>query len=219
MTLLHCTHITRSLPVFTPSHPPALFTWNWSCRFSTFVRFCVTESMCNVLSSCFLGVAMVPLCASDILTGDYCHNLASVMTGFREKRSICRGSEGTRCWNYITCVAMLPAPPCYFRPILQLLCVIYPHEFGHFISSFTLSFASKNTSKHAQKRRFWRHCEINWNWIWVSVTGVKTQSGLLILEYNMTFDKNCNHLEAQNNLKFIFWTEIQAFGVHAYFIS
>lgn len=90
---------------------------------------------------------------------DYCHNLASVMTGFREKRSICRGSEGTLCWNYITCVAMLRAPPCYFRPILQLLCVIHPNEFSHFISSFTLSFASKNTSKHAQKRCFWRHCE------------------------------------------------------------
>lgn len=107
--------------------------------------------------------------------------------------------------------------PCYFGPILQLLCVIDPNEFGHFISSFTLSFC--NTSKHAQKRHFWRHCEINWNCIFTRVTLTHIQIGLFILEYNMTFDKNCNHLEAQNNLKLIFWTEIQAFGVHACSIS
>lgn len=60
------------------------------------------------------------------------------------------------------------------------------------------------------------HCEINWNCIFTPVTLTHIPIGLLILEYNMTFDKkNCKHLEAQNNLKLIFWTEIQAFGVHA----
>lgn len=42
--------------------------------------------------------------------------------------------------------------PCYFRPILQLLRVIYPNEFGHFISSFTLSFVSEKHIKTCPKK-------------------------------------------------------------------
>lgn len=156
MTLLHCTHITRSLPVVTPSHPPStlhlkllvsLLYFCSSLRHRKYVQriIVVFSSRCHGSTVCFRH--------SD---RHYCHSLASAMTGFREKPSICRGSEGTRCWNYVTCVAMLPAPTC--RAILGQLC-------SYCVSSIQMSSATsfhpslchlflKNTSKHAQKRRF-----------------------------------------------------------------
>lgn len=97
----------------------------------------------------------------------------------------------------------------------SLPCLIYLNEFCHFLPSFTLSFFSKKQIITCQKKALLEdhHCEINWNCIIIRVTLTHIQTGLLILECNTIFDKNCKRPEAQNDLKLIFSTEIQPSGV------
>lgn len=88
----------------------------------------------------------------------------------------------------------------------SLPCLIYPNEFCHFLPSFTLSFVSKKQIITYPKKALLEDydCEIKWNCIFIRVTLTHIQTGLLILECNTIYDKNCKRPEAQNDLKLIF---------------